>query len=155
MSALNTSVKRRLIERSCTSGSGLQVKLWWISVIATEGVNTPATITRNGSKRTGSCTAWARRGNCWDNAPTESFFAGLKKERAHRTYFATRQQARSAVFFWFEVWYNRKRRHSSLSTLSPEAFEKKYRQLQSKAVALPEIVETSHDASGGVYASSS
>ena len=73
----------------------------------------------------------------------------------HRTYFATREQARSAVFFWIEVWCNRKRRHPALGYLSPEAFEKKYRELQSKAVALPVKIETSLDASGGVYASSS
>ena len=74
-------------------------------------------------KENGIVCSMSRRGNCWDNAPTESFFAGLKKEMAHRTYFATREQARSAVFFWIEVWYNRKRRHSSLGYLSPEAFE--------------------------------
>ena len=105
-------------------------------------------------KENGIVCSMSRRGNCWDNAPTESFFAGLKKEMAHRTYFATREQARSAVFFWIEVWYNRKRRHSSLGYLSPEAFEKKYRASQSNVVALPEKIETSRDASGGMDASS-
>ena len=106
-------------------------------------------------KENGIVCSMSRRGNCWDNAPTESFFAGLKKEMAHRTYFATREQARSAVFFWIEVWYNRKRRHSSLGYLSPEAFEKKYRASQSNVVALPEKIETSRDASGGMDASTS
>ena len=105
-------------------------------------------------KENGIVCSMSRRGNCWDNAPTESFFAGLKKEMAHRTYFATREQARSAVFFWIEVWYNRKRRHSSLGYLSPEAFEKKYRASQSNVVALPEKIEASRDASGGMDASS-
>jgi putative transposase len=67
----------------------------------------------------------SRTGNCWDNAPTESFFASLKRELVYRTNFATRQEARTAVFEWIEVWYNRKRRHSSLGYLSPEAFERK------------------------------
>ena len=105
-------------------------------------------------KENGIVCSMSRRGNCWDNAPTESFFAGLKKEMAHRTYFATRQQAGSAVFFWIEIWYNRKRRHSALGYLSPEAFEKKYRASQSNVVALPEKIETSRDASGGMDASS-
>lgn len=72
----------------------------------------------------------SRRGNCWDNAPTESFFASLKRELVHRVPFATRQQARTALFWWIEVWYNRKRRHSALGYLSPEAFERHYHQLQ-------------------------
>jgi transposase InsO family protein len=47
----------------------------------------------------------SRRGNCWDNAPVESFFASLKRELVHRFRFATRQEARAAVFEWIAVWY--------------------------------------------------
>ena len=60
----------------------------------------------------------SRKGNCWDNAPTESFFASLKRELIYRTRFATRSDARSAIFRWIEVWYNNKRRHSSLEYVS-------------------------------------
>ena len=67
----------------------------------------------------------SRRGNCWDNAPTESFFASLKKELVHRTAFTTRSGARTALFEWIAVWYNRKRRHSSLGYISPEEFERR------------------------------
>jgi putative transposase len=76
----------------------------------------------------------SRRGNCWDNAPSESFFASLKKEMVYRTRFETRQQARSAIFEWIEVWYNRKRRHSTLGYMSPEAFERQHQQ-QTNAIA--------------------
>jgi putative transposase len=86
-------------------------------------------------EETGIVCSMSRRGNCWDNAPTESFFASLKKEMVYRTRFETRQQARSAVFAWIEVWYNRKRRHSTLGYLSPEAFERNYQQQQAKAMA--------------------
>lgn len=72
----------------------------------------------------------SRKGNCWDNAPTESFFATLKRELVHRRRFASRDEARSAVFAWIETWYNRKRRHSTLGYLSPEAFERQYQQNQ-------------------------
>ena len=72
----------------------------------------------------------SRKGNCWDNAPTESFFATLKRECVYRHRFATRQEARTAVFQYIEVWYNRKRRHSALGYLSPEAFERHYQQEQ-------------------------
>ena len=60
----------------------------------------------------------SRKGNCWDNAVAESFFASLKKELVHRTRFPTQQQARSAIFDYIENFYNRRRRHSTLGYLS-------------------------------------
>lgn len=67
----------------------------------------------------------SRVGNCWDNAVVESLWASLKNELVFQRNFATKQEAKDAVFEWIEVWYNRKRRHSSLGYLSPEAFEAK------------------------------
>lgn len=86
-------------------------------------------------EKAGAICSMSRKGNCWDNAPTESFFASLKKEWVYRTHFASHCEAKSAIFEWIEVWYNRKRRHSSLGYLSPEAFEKKYQQEQPRAIA--------------------
>ena len=65
----------------------------------------------------------SQRGNCWDNAPMESFFATLKKELVYLTTFATRAAARRSVFEYIEVFYNRQRRHSALGYVSPCAFE--------------------------------
>jgi transposase InsO family protein len=65
----------------------------------------------------------SRRGNCYDNAVAESFFGTLKSELVNRLRYRTREQARASVFEWIECWYNRRRRHSSLGYLSPEAFE--------------------------------
>ena len=65
----------------------------------------------------------SRKGNCWDNAMMESFFATLKKERIHREDYATRSEARASVFDYIERFYNRLRRHSALGYLSPEQFE--------------------------------
>jgi len=62
-------------------------------------------------------------GNCWDNAVVESLWASLKKELVFQRKFATKQQAKDAIFEWIVVWYNRKRRHSSLGYVSPETFE--------------------------------
>ena len=67
----------------------------------------------------------SRRGNCWDNAPAESFFGTLKQELVHRCRFATRDVARREVFKYIEAWYNRQRRHSSLGYLSPAEFEQR------------------------------
>jgi len=65
----------------------------------------------------------SRVGNCWDNAVVESLWASLKNELVFQRTFATRQQAKDAIFEWIVVWYNRKRRHSSLGYVSPETFE--------------------------------
>jgi transposase InsO family protein len=65
----------------------------------------------------------SRRGNCWDNAPMESFFATLKRELVHRSLWQTRAQARQDVFDYIEVFYNRQRRHSALNYQTPAEFE--------------------------------
>jgi putative transposase len=65
----------------------------------------------------------SRRGDCWDNAPMESFFASLKKELVHHESYETRAEARASVFEYIEVFYNRVRRHSALGYLSPVEYE--------------------------------
>jgi putative transposase len=65
----------------------------------------------------------SRRADCWDNAPMESFFASLKKELVHDADFATRAEARAAVFEYIEVFYNIQRRHSSLGYVAPAEYE--------------------------------
>ena len=62
----------------------------------------------------------SRKGNCWDNAVVESFFATLKKEEVHRERYLTREQAKASLFFYIEVFYNRKRRHSALGYQLPK-----------------------------------
>jgi len=64
----------------------------------------------------------SRKGNCWDNAPTESFFNRLKNERIHGTRYRTRADAKADVFQYIEMFYNRVRRHSTLGQISPERY---------------------------------
>jgi putative transposase len=66
----------------------------------------------------------SRRGDCWDNAPMESFFASLKKELTRGEIFATREEARASIFEYIEVFYNRVRRHSALGYKSPIEYER-------------------------------
>ena len=66
----------------------------------------------------------SRKGDCWDNAVVESFFATLKTELLDQEIFRTRAQARAEIFEYIEVWYNRQRRHSTLGYVSPAEFER-------------------------------
>jgi transposase InsO family protein len=67
-------------------------------------------------------------GTWYDNAPMESFFGTLKSELVHHQVYSTRDEARADVFFYIESFYNRRRRHSALDYLSPEAYEQIFRQ---------------------------
>ena len=65
----------------------------------------------------------SRKGDCWDNACAETFFASLKTELIGDRIFATREQARREIFEYIEVFYNRRRLHSYLGYLTPQEFE--------------------------------
>lgn len=67
----------------------------------------------------------SRKGNCYDNAPMESFFHSLKVEQVHHDDYRTRNEARSTLFDYIEILYNRQRLHSSIGYLSPDVFEKR------------------------------
>jgi transposase InsO family protein len=73
-------------------------------------------------KQHGLQASMSRTGNCYDNAVMESFWATIKVEEIYRQEYATRAQAKAAIFEYIEIFYNRKRRHSALGYLSPEAF---------------------------------
>jgi transposase InsO family protein len=65
----------------------------------------------------------SRKGNCYDNAFAESFFATLKKELIYRKHYKTKEQAKKEIFEYIEVWYNRNRIHSSIGYMTPVQFE--------------------------------
>lgn len=75
-------------------------------------------------------------GNCYDNAAMESFFHTLKTEHVYFEFYKTRQQAKQSIFEYVEIFYNRKRSHSTLGYLSPMNFEKKWEQ---QNVFLPSV----------------
>lgn len=70
----------------------------------------------------GMAVSMSRKGNCWDNAPMVSFFNSLKNEHVFHRRYATRADAKTDLFNYIEVFYNRKRRHSSLNYQSPAAY---------------------------------
>lgn len=69
-------------------------------------------------------------GNCYDNAVMESFFHTLKTEQVYLERYKTREQAKQSIFEYIEIFYNRKRRHSTIGYLSPYIFEKQWEQQQ-------------------------
>lgn len=76
----------------------------------------------------GMVASMSRKGDCWDNAVAESFFSTLEFELVMRHDWHTKAEARRAIFRYIEMWYNRKRRHSTLGYLSPADYEMQWQQ---------------------------
>jgi transposase InsO family protein len=87
------------------------------------GVQYASTAYRARLAAAGVIPSMSRKGNCYDNAAMESFWSTLKRGLIHQQTFATRAQARAAIFEWIEVFYNRTRFHSALGYQSPVDFE--------------------------------
>jgi transposase InsO family protein len=68
----------------------------------------------------------SRKGNCWDNAPMESFFGTLKTELVHHREYLDRDTARRDLFAYIEGYYNRRRIHSAIGYITPQQAEAKY-----------------------------
>ena len=68
----------------------------------------------------------SRKGNCYDNAPMESFWGTLKSELVHHRRYKTRQEAIKEITEYIEIFYNRQRRQAKLGFLSPAAFEQQF-----------------------------
>jgi putative transposase len=94
---------------------------------------------RSTLERNGIQPSMSRKGDCWDNAVAESFFATLKKELVNDAAWQTREEARASLFEYIEVWYNRERRHSSIDYLSPADYEAKC-EMNCKMQTLPHEV---------------
>jgi putative transposase len=71
----------------------------------------------------GMIPSMSRTGNCWDNACVESFFGTLKRELVYHRHYATREEATQDIFEYIEVFYNQRRRHSTLDYDSPVEYE--------------------------------
>lgn len=82
----------------------------------------------------GMRSSMSRKGNCWDNAPTESFWGRLKTASLYGRKFATRREAMDAVLDWM-AFYNHRRLHSSLGYLSPMQYEQRWYEAQRKKAA--------------------
>ena len=79
---------------------------------------------RNKLSSKGCISSMSRSGDCYDNAVAESFFSSLKNELTYKNVFNSRNQARTEIFKYIEIFYNRQRIHQSLNYLTPEQFER-------------------------------
>ena len=78
-------------------------------------------------------------GNCYDNAPMESFFSLLKTELIHHEHYDSRLAARTSIFDYIETFYNRKRIHGSIAYMTPMAFEEQWRCTASQTKRTPAL----------------
>jgi putative transposase len=85
-------------------------------------------------KRHGIVPSMSRKGNCWDNACSETLFASLKVERLHGKQFQTIREAKDETIAWL-LWYNRTRMHSTLDYVSPMQFEQDWTEATTKSAA--------------------
>ena len=83
---------------------------------------------RRALSKAGITCSMSRRANCWDNAVAESFFSTLKTELVHNMIFMTRASAKTTIAEWIEIFYNGKRRHSTIGYISPVECERRYYQ---------------------------
>jgi transposase InsO family protein len=88
-----------------------------------QGVQYAATQYRDRLKTLGITASMSRKGNPYDNAVVESFFSSLKNELTHHRRYATQDEARSEIFDYIEIFYNRQRAHQTLNYISPVAYE--------------------------------
>jgi transposase InsO family protein len=84
-------------------------------------------------KQFGMQASMSRRGNCFDNAPMESFWGSLKNELVHHCRYATRAEAEASIREFIEIFYNRQRRHSRLGYIAPAVFAQNFNKLPAAA----------------------
>lgn len=112
---IESALRKALIERELERG---------IIFHSDQGIQYTSESFRKLLKANGFIQSMSRRGNCYDNAITESFFHTLKTELVNRKKYNTREDARRSIFEYIEIFYNRKRLHSAIGYYSPVEYEK-------------------------------
>lgn len=121
--ALDTQMTETLITQALNMALGQRHIEPGLIVHSDRGVQYRATRYQSLIRRHGAIPSMSRQGNCWDNAAMESFFSRLKVELVYAETFKSVEEARSSLFEYIEIFYNRIRRHSTLGYLSPVDFE--------------------------------
>ena len=112
-----------LIKDALTMALDRRGKVDGVILHSDRGVQYSSTDYQSFLRSNGIICSMSRKGNCWDNAVMESFYHSLKTEWVRFEDYRTRAQAKSSIFEYIEIFYNRQRRHSTLGNRSPMAFE--------------------------------
>ena len=123
--SLDMSMTETLITNALSMAYGRRDVSPGLIVHSDRGVQYRSTGYQDYLRSKGCAPSMSRKGNCWDNAPMESFFSRLKVELIYAECFDSIAAAKSAIFEYIEVFYNRKRRHSALGYLSPVEYERR------------------------------
>lgn len=124
--AMDTTLKTELVERAVQMAFRQRCPAGGLLHRSDRGCQYTSELYRDLLKSHKCQISMSRAGNCYDNAPMESFFGTLKTELAYHRHYRTREQAKRDIFAYIEGFYNRRRRHSALGYQSPEQFEKAY-----------------------------
>lgn len=121
--AMGSTMEAELVVAALTQAIGRHRPATGLLLHSDRGVQYSSNAYREVVRQHGFRQSMSRKGNCWDNAPAESFFKTLKVECVYQHRYTTREQAKRSIFEYVEVFYNRQRRHSALNFQSPETFE--------------------------------
>lgn len=124
--AMDTSLKTDLVQRALQMAFGQRRPAAGLLHHSDRGSQYTSAVYQQLLKSHQCRVSMSRVGNCYDNAPLESFFGTLKSELVYHRQYRTRAEAKRDIFAYIEGFYNRRRRHSALGYLSPDQFEKAY-----------------------------
>lgn len=122
--ALDTTMTEELITTALTMAFELREARPGIIIHSDRGVQYRATKYQDLIRAHGGKISMSRKGNCWDNAPMESFFSRFKVELIYAEQYQSIEEAKSGIFEYIEIFYNRLRRHSAIGHVSPAEFER-------------------------------
>lgn len=125
--AVSESLEVRFVERAFLQGQARRGGVVSPLVHSDRGSQYASAAFREKLVAWGCRQSMSRKGNCWDNAVTESFFGNLKNEMVHHERFKTRRAATDQLFDYIEVFYNRMRIHSASNYFAPAEYEARYR----------------------------
>lgn len=124
--SMSTRIDATLTTKALRMAVGTRAPEGPVIVHSDRGVQYSSEAYRQTLEEFGMIASMSRRGDCYDNAIIETFFARLKTELIGQRIYRSRSEARGLIFEYIEVFYNRQRLHSSLGYMSPEEFEKQY-----------------------------
>ncbi len=133
--AMDSTMTKELVIQALNQAIGRERPFEGLIHHSDRGVQYASHAYQNLLRENGFIPSMSRKGNCYDNAPVESFFSTLKNELIHLRRFKTREEAKSAIFDYIEVFYNRQRRHSSLGYLTPLEFKHQFRRKEAANAA--------------------